>query len=133
MIIMLKVMEVLESSLEYPRTGRLGSSHFFYFLDIRILFCTEEMVFPVKQMDISQKRRNDKVTKHTERHQRMLIRHIQIRHTSLHNTIFTNILVTIRLERSAPSSVRVSLVPSGTKPFLSTQFPIFTKKSALLE
>lgn len=68
---MLIVMEVLESSLEYPRTGRLGSSHFFYFLDIRILFCTEEMVFPVKEMDISQKRRNGKVTKHTEIHQRM--------------------------------------------------------------
>lgn len=57
MIIMLKEMDVLESSLEYPRTGRFGSSHFFCFLDFHILFCTEEMVSPVKQMDVSQIRK----------------------------------------------------------------------------
>lgn len=68
MIIMLKEMEVLESSLEYPRTGRFGSSHFFCFLDFHILFCTEEMVSPVKQMDISQHRNKGIVTKYQERH-----------------------------------------------------------------
>lgn len=54
---MLKKMDVLESSLEYPRTGRFGSSHFFCFLDFHILFCTEEMVSPVKQMNTSQIRK----------------------------------------------------------------------------
>lgn len=69
-------MDVLESSLEYPRTGRFGSSHFFCFLDFHILFCTEEMVSPVKQMDTSQIRKKGIVTKHPKRHQcNVLIRH----------------------------------------------------------
>lgn len=69
-------MDVLESSLEYPRTGRFGSSHFFCFLDFHILFCTEEMVSPVTQMDTSQIRKKGIVTKHPKRHQcNVLIRH----------------------------------------------------------
>lgn len=73
-----KKMDVLESSLEYPRTGRFGSSHFFCFLDFHILFCTEETVSPVKEMDTSQIRKKGIVTKHPKRHQcNVLIRHIQ--------------------------------------------------------